>query len=207
MDESRKEKIINKLQEAKKAGELKRENIKDIVQTAISETKSEFQSGRAEISSLIQEAIAAVVEVFQDKQGELKEETESEQLQQEIDGALEDIKTNSQDKSVQVKEAIDRAVENIKNSEEVALLQKRYAQLKAQLAIVQANLSSRYGENYNDASKYLAEAKAWYEKAREHPEVFTDKIEAKQQEFEKKLGDTGTAIAKKERQAKQLLKK
>lgn len=241
MDESRKEKIINNLQQAKRAGQLKTENIRDIVKTAVSEAVSEFKEGRAEISSLIQEAIAAVVEIFQDKKGEIKEEItasiegavegisnarreaisdtqseiqtlqvklekEEEQLQQEIDRVLEDLQTNSQDKSVQVKEAINSAIDTIKNSEEVALLQKRYAQLKAQLAIVQANLAGRYGESYSNVSQYLDEAKTWYERARENPEVFTGKIEEKQQEFEQKLGEAGIAIAKKERQVKQLLK-
>ncbi|MEL6441006.1 MAG: histidine kinase [Cyanobacteria bacterium J06621_8] len=241
MDESRKEKIINKLQQAKKTGQLRTESIRDIIRTAVGEAASEVKEGRVEITSLIREAIAAVEEIFQDKKGELKEEIttsiegavegisnarrkgisqaqseiqtlqvkveqEEDQLQQEIEAALEDIKSDSQANSVQVQEAIITAVDAIKNSEEAALLQKRYAQLKAQLAIVQANLSSRYGENYGDVSKYLEEAKAWYEKARENPEAFTGKIEAKQQEFEQKLGETGTAIAKKERQVKHLLK-
>lgn len=241
MDESRKDKIFNSLQQAKQAGQLKVESIRDIVRKAVSEATSEVKEGKTEINSLVQEAIAAVVEIYQDKKGEIKEEVtasiegaiegishvrresiaktqseiqtlqieaekQEEELQQEIDGALENVKTNSQDRSEQVKEAIISAIDSVKNSEEVALLQKRYAQLKAQLAIVQANLSSRYGENYNDVGKYLDEAKSWYEKARENPEVFTGKIEAKQQEFEQKLGETGVAIAKKEKQVKQLLR-
>lgn len=240
MDESRKEKILSNLKQAKETGQLKTESIRDIVRAAVTESVSELKEGRAEISSLVQEAIAAVVEIFQDKEGEIKEqvtasiegviegisnarkksisstqseiqtlqvevEKEEEQLQQEIDGVLEDIQTNSQDKSAQLKEAIAAAIHTAKNSEEVAQLQSRYAQLKAQLAIVQANLASRYGENYGDIGQYLDEAKTWYEKAKENPEVFTGKIEEKQKEFEQKLGETGVAIAKKERQVKKLL--
>ncbi|MDJ0635095.1 MAG: histidine kinase [Xenococcaceae cyanobacterium MO_188.B29] len=239
--ESKKDKIINNLQQAKQTGQLKAENIKDIVKTAITEAVSEIKEGRAEISNLVQDAIAAVVETFQDKKGEIKEEitasiegavegisdvrrkainntqseiktleakvvTEEEQLQQEIDGVLEDLQAKSQENSTNVKEAIASAIHTIKNSEEVALLQKRYAQLKAQLAIVQANLAGRYGESSVNVSQYLDEAKTWYEKAKENPEVFTGKIEEKQLEFEQKLGEAGQAIAKKERQIKQLLK-
>ncbi|MDJ0591295.1 MAG: histidine kinase [Pleurocapsa sp. MO_226.B13] len=241
MEESRKDKIISNLQQAKEKGQLKTENIRNIIKTAVSEAISEVKEGRAEISSLVQEAIAAVVEIYQDKKGEIKEEItasiegaiegigdarreaisstqsqiqtlqievekEEEELQQEIDGVLEEIQTKNQDKSEQVKEAISSAIHSIKNSEEVALLQKRYAQLKAQLAVIQANLASRYGENYGNVSQYIDEAKTWYERARENPEVFTGKIEEKQQEFEQKLGETGVAIAKRERQVKQLLK-
>ncbi len=240
MNESRKEKILSNLQQARETGQLKTENISNIVRTAVSETLSEVKEGKTEISSLVQEAISAVVEIFQDQEGEIKEqvtaaiegalegisnarkeaisktqsqiqtlqvkvEKEEEQLQQEIDRVLEDLQINSQDKSAQVKEAISSAIHTVQNSEEVALLQKRYAQLKAQLAIVQANLAGRYGESYGNVSQYLDEAKTWYERAKENPEVFTVRIEEKHQEFEHKLGETGRAIAKKERQVKKLL--
>lgn len=241
MKESRKDKIISNLQQAKQAGQLKTENIRDIVKTAISEAVLEVKEGRAEISGLVQDAIAAVVEIFQDKKGEIQEEVtasiegaiagisearrktiddtqldiktleakvvvEEEQLQQEIDEVLGDLKNKNQDKSTQVKEAVISAIQTIENSEEFALLQKRYAQLKAQLAVVQANLAGRYGESSVNVSQYLEEAKTWYEKARENPEIFTEKIEEKQKEFEQKLGEAGSSIAKKERKVKHLLK-
>ena len=241
MEESRKDKIINNLQQAKQTGQLKTESIRDIVKTAVSEATSEVKTGRKEIIALVQEAIAAVVEMYQDKQGEIKEEvsasiegaiegissarreainsTQSEiqtlqtkvdreeaELQSEIDGVLQDIQLESKDNPDRVKVAIKDAVQGLENSEEVALLQKRYAQLKAQIAVINANLASRYGESYGNVSQYLDEAKGWYEKAKDDPQVFTGKIESKQQEFEEKLGKTGTAIAKRERQVKQLLK-
>ena len=84
-------------------------------------------------------------------------------------------------------------------------MQKRYAQLKAQLAVVQANLANRYGESYDNVSQYLDEAKTWYEIAKENPEFFTEKVEEKQAEFEQKLGEAGTAIARKEREVKRIL--
>ena len=241
MNESRKDKIINNLQQAKQTGQLKTESIRDIVKTAVSEAVSEVKEGRSEITILVQDAIAAVVEIFQDKKGEIKEEvtasiegaiegisdarrktiseTQSEiqtlqikadkeetELQQEIEGVLEEVQAKNQDNSEKVKEAVSSAINSIQNSEEVALLQKRYAQLKAQLAVIQANLSSRYGENYANVNQYLDEAKSWYEKAKDNPELFTGRIEEKQQEFEQKLGETGVAVAKRERQVKQLLK-
>ena len=241
MEESRKDKIVTNLQQAKETGELKTDKIREIVRTAISEAVSEVKEGRTEISSLIKDAISAVVEIFKDKKGEIKEEvtasiegaiegisnvrkeaiaktqseiqtlqvkveTEEEQLQQQIDGALDELQDKTQDESASVKDAIASAVVTVKNSEEVALLQKRYAQLRAQLAVVQANLAGRYGESYGNVSQYLEEAKTWYEKAKENPEVFTGKVEEKQQEFEQKLGETGTAVARKEKQVKQLLR-
>ena len=241
MEESRKDKIVTNLKQAKETGQLKTENIKEIVRNAISEAVSEVKEGRSEISNLIKDAVSAVTEIFQDKQGEIKEEVtasiegaiegisnvrkeaiaktqseiqtlqvkvenEEEQLQQQIDGALDDLQANTQDESASVKDAIASAVVTVKNSEEVALLQKRYAQLRAQLAVVQANLAGRYGESYGNVSQYLEEAKTWYERAKENPEVFTGKVEERQQQFEQKLGETGSAVARKERQVKQLLR-
>ena len=241
MKESRKDKIISNLQQAKQTGQLKTESIKDIIKKAVAEAASEVKEGRTEITSLIQDAIAAVTEIYQDKKGEIKEEIsasiegaveginsvrreqisntqsqiqtlevkaerEKQELNQEIGEALKELQVESKNNPEQIKTAIADAIRNLENSEEVALLQKRYAQLKAQLAIVQANLASRYGEDPGNINLYLDDAKAWYEKAKANPEVFTGKIEAKQQEFEQKLGETGSAIAKKERQVKQLLK-
>lgn len=241
MEESRKDKIVTNLKQARETGELKTDKIREIVRTAMSEAVSEVKEGRSEISNLIKDAVSAVAEIFQDKKGEIKEEVtasiegaiegisnarkeaitktqseiqtlqvkvenEEEQLQQQIEGALDDLQAKTQDESASVKDAIASAVVTIKNSEEVALLQKRYAQLKAQLAIVQANLAGRYGESYGNVNQYLEEAKTWYERAKENPEVFTGKVEEKQQEFEQKLGETGSAVARKERQVKQLLR-
>ena len=241
MEESRKDKIVANLQQAKETGQLKTSKIREIIRTAIKEATSEAKQGTAEINTLIKEAISAVSEMFQDKQGEIKEEltatiegaiegindarresidkTQTEinqlqtqvdkqeiELQKEIDGVLEDLQTDSQETSEKVKQSVAEIIRNLENSEEFALLQKRYAQLKAQLAVVQANLANRYGENYIHVNRYLNEAKVWYEKAKDNPEVFTGKIEAKQQEFETKLGETGVAIAKKEKQVKLLLK-
>ena len=240
MSESKKERIIADLQQAKKTGELKTEKIREIVKNAVSEAMTEIKTGRVEIASLVQDAIAAVTETFKEKGGEIKEEitasiegaiegvsatrkeaiakTQSEiktleakvieeeaELEKEIDGALVEVETKSQSESDKIKQAIGEAIAAFRNSEEFALLQKRYAQLKAQTAVLQANLANRYGEQYEEVNKYLNEAKAWYEKAKEDPETFTEPVKRKRAEFEQKLGETGGAVARKERQLKRLL--
>ncbi|MGD1921020.1 MAG: histidine kinase [Pleurocapsa sp.] len=175
----------------------KKDEIKEEVSASIEGAIEGISSARREQISATQTEIQTL---------EVKAEREEQELHQEIDEVLKEIKAGSENKSEQIKAAIANAIGNLENSEEVALLQKRYAQLKAQLAIVQANLANRYGENYGNVNQYLDDAKTWYERAKENPEVFTGKIEERQQEFEQKLGETGTAIAKKERQVKQLLK-
>lgn len=240
MSDSRKERIVADLQQAKQTGELKTDKIREIIKNAISEAVSEVKSGRSEIAALVQDAIAAVTETVKESGGEVKDEvtasiqgvidgvsqarrqkiaqTQSEittleaqvvqdeqELQTEIDEALAEVKTNNTQPD-KVKEAIAEAMINISNSEEFAILQKHYARLKAQTAVLQANLANRYGEQYGEVSKYLEDAKVWYDKAKEDPEVFTEPTKRKRAEFEEKLGSTGTAVARKEKQVKQLLK-
>lgn len=241
MSDSRKERIISDLQQAKQTGELKTEKIRAIVKNAIAQTISEYKEGRSEIVNLVQDAISAVTETFQEKSGEVKEEvtasiqgaidgisearrqkiaeTQSEittleakvveqeqELQEDIDNALANVKTQSETQPDKTKIAIAEAVTTIANSEEFALLQKHYARLKAQTAVLQANLANRYGAQYEEVNKYLEEAKVWYEKAKEDPDNFSEPIKRKRAEFETKLGSTGGAVARKEKQVKQLLK-
>ena len=240
MSESRRERIIADLQQAKQAGELKTEKIREIVKNAFTETISEVKAGRSEIVNLVQDAISAVKETFQEKSGEVKEEvtasiqgaiegisearrrkindtqseittleaevvSEEQELQDDIDQALEEVTKQSNVEPDKIKQAIGEAITNISNSEEFALLQQQYARLKAQTAVLKANLANRYGEQYEEVNKYLEEARAWYEKAKEDPEVFTEPVKRKRTEFEQKLGATGSAVARKEKQVKQLL--
>ena len=240
MSESRKQRIVTDLQQAKQTGQLKTEKIREIIKGAVVEAVSEVKEGRSEITDLIKDAIAAVTETVQQTGGEVKEEvaasiqgaidgiseakrqkiaqTQSEittleakvvedetELQKEIDEALAEVKSSSDTQPDNVKEAIAEAMIKIGNSEEFAILQKHYARLKAQTAVLQANLANRYGEQYEEVGKYLEDAKVWYGKAKEDPEVFTEPVKRKSAEFEEKLSKSGSAAARKEKQLKQLL--
>ena len=126
-------------------------------------------------------------------------------MDQEVNLILGDIQESSKQQPPNIKLAIDSALVTIKDSEEISLLQKRYAQLKAQLALVQAHLTERYGGQAEEIKKYLDEAKVWYEKAKENPEQFTAQITEKQRVFEEKIGDTGSLFAQKEKEIKSIL--
>lgn len=240
MSESRKQRIVTDLQQAKQTGQLKTEKIREIIKNAVVEAVSEVKEGRSEITDLVKDAIAAVTETVQQTGGEVKEEvsasiqgaidgisearrqkiaeTQSEittleakvveeetELQKEIDEALAEVKSSSDTQPDNVKEAIAEALIKIGNSEEFAILQKHYARLKAQTAVLQANLANRYGEQYEEVGKYLDDAKVWYGKAKEDPEVFTEPVKRKSAQFEEKLAKSGSAAAQKEKQLKQLL--
>ena len=241
MSDSKKERIIADLQQAKETGTLKTERIREIIKNAIAEAVSEVKSGRSEITSLVRDAIAAVTETVKESGEEVKDEVtasiqgvvdgvsearrkkiaetqaeittleaqvveDEQELQDEIDEVLSKVKVDSNTQPDKIKEAIADAIINISSSEEFAILQKHYARLKAQTAVLQANLASRYGEQYGEVGKYLEDAKVWYNKAKEDPEVFTEPTQRKRAEFEEKLGNAGGAVARKEKQLKQLLK-
>lgn len=241
MSDSKKERIVADLQQAKETGQLKTEKIREIIKDAISEAVSEVKSGKTEIADLVRDAIAAVTDTVKESGGDIKEEVtasiqgaidgiseakrkkiadaqseivtleaqvveDEQKLQSEIDEALSKVKVDSDAQPDKIKEAIAEAIINISSSDEFAILQKHYARLKAQTAVLQANLASRYGEQYGEVGQYLEDAKVWYNKAKEDPEVFTEPTKRKRAEFEEKLGTAGGAVARKEKQVKQLLK-
>jgi hypothetical protein len=210
--------VKNAVSQTSKEFEGGRGEIRNLVRDAIAAVVEVFQEKGGEIKEEITASLEGVIEGVSSvkrqeiaknqnevKQLEAKIETARQELQDEIDTVLEEVKTSDSQSSAKVKEAIAAAIETIKNSEEAALLQKRYAQLKAQLALVQANLAGRYGEQFEDVNHYVEEAKKWYDKAKQNPEVFTGKVEAKRVEFEAKLGEAGSAIAKKEKEIKTIL--
>lgn len=207
--------ISQGLDEAKESPTEIGDYVQDAIAAVVEIGKEKGGELTEEISASLEGAIAAISnskrqEISQNQSQiqdlQTKIESQEQQLQQQINSVLKYIRDRGVEQSEKVKEVIESAVDNFKETEEAALLRKRYAQLKAKLAVVQANLASRYGEQYDEVKQYLDEARSWYEKAKEDPEVFTDKVAQKQVEFENKLGEAGSALAKKEKQVKQLLK-
>ena len=189
--------------------------VKESVLATINVLKEKGGEIQEELTATIQGAIEGLSrakrQTIGKNQAEMKQlqgkiNSEEEQLQHDIDLALDDVIEVGKDKTEEIKSAVNSAVHNIKDSEEVALMKKRYAQLQAQLAIVKANLAERYGDSYENVKQYLDEANSWYEEAKKNPEKFTSQVEDKRREFETKLGEAGTAVAKKEQKVKQFLR-
>lgn len=189
--------------------------VRDAVSTVIENLKEKGEEVKEEVTASVQGAIQGISSARRNaiakNQAEIEQlqtriDAEEKELQKEIDGALIEIEATGKDKPPGIKASIESAINSLKDTEEVSLLQKRYAQLKAQLAILQANLAARYGERYEDARKHLDDAKTWYERAQPQAEVVADQVKQKRTEFENKLGEAGTALAKKEQRVKQLLK-
>lgn len=195
------------------SGEI-RSTVKDAIATGIEVFKDKGGEVKADITAAIEGAIAAINQkrrqTINTTQAQMKQlqgqiEAEEAEIVQEVDLVLDDIEQTGENQTENIKEAVQSAVSQLKDTEEVTLLRKRYAQLQAQLSVVQANLANRYGDNYEDIKNYLDDAKNWYERAKAEPEVFTDKVKERQQEFEGKLSKAGGAIARKEKELKGIL--
>lgn len=196
------------------SGEI-RSLVKDAVSATINVLKEKGGEIQEELTATIQGAIEGMSRAkrlsIDKSNGEIKQlqqqiTSEEEQLQNDIDSTLDDIIEVGKDKSEDIKSALNSTVATIKDSEEVTLMKKRYAQLQAQLAIVKANLADRYGESAENVKQYLDEANNWYEQTKKDPEKFTSQLEEKRQDFERRLGEAGTAVAKKEQKVKQFLR-
>jgi hypothetical protein len=178
----------------------------------VKETGAEIKEDiTASIEGVIQAISSAKRKTIAQRQSQLEQlqahiDADEQELQKEIDSTLIEIEQTSKDTSPDTKAALDSAIASIKDSEEVSLMKKRYAQLKAQLAVLQANLAARYGEQYEDVKKYLDDAKNWYDRTQPKAEVVADQVKQKRSEFEEKLGETGTALARGEKRVKQLLR-
>lgn len=188
--------------------------VKDSVSTVIENLQEKGGEIKEEITASIEGAIEGLTNWRRQSIAKTQEEvkhlqariaTEEDELQQEIDSLLDDIEKASKDNTPSIKASVESAVNALKNSEEVAIMQKRYAQLQAQVAILKANLAARYGGRHEEVKQHLDEATTWYNQTRTKVEPIVDQTLQKKEQLEEKLGAAGTAVAKKERKIRQIL--
>lgn len=189
-------------------------DIRSIVRSAISAVSESLQDKGSEVKEEVTASIEGVIEGISSwrrqsitktkaevKNLQNKIETEEEQLQQEIERLLKDVEEAGKDTSPKFKAALESAINGLKNSEEVALMQKRYAQLQGQIAILRANLTARYGGRYEEVKEYLEEAKNWYRRTN----TSSDQAQQKRSHLEERISEAGEAIAKKQKQLRNIL--
>ena len=189
--------------------------VKDAVSAAIENLQEKGGEVKEEITASIEGAIEGATnwrhQAIAKTQTEVKQlqsqiTTEEDKLQQEIESLLADIENAGKDKPSNIKASIESAITTVKNSDEMALMQKRYAQLQAQLAILKANLAARYGGRHEEIKEHLDDAKTWYNQTRPQAEAVAERTTQQREQLEEKLGDAGTAIAKKELKLRQVLR-
>ena len=194
-------------------------DFRTIVRDAVTAVAENLQEKGGELKEEVTASIEGALEAVNSKrhetivktQAEVKQlqakiDEEEDKIQEEVQGILAEIKETGTEKSTQVTTAIAAAIETIRNSDEFELLKKRYAQLQAQLAIVQANLAAQYGGRDKQVKDYLDDAQKWVVQARPRAEVTAENVKEKHSQLDSKLGEAGSAIARKEQQIKQVLK-
>jgi hypothetical protein len=195
--------------------------IRTVVQEAVSAVLDNFQGKSKDVQEDVTASIEGAIEAIgefkresiaetrsQVKQLEEKLDTQEEELQVQVDEVLSDLRETAANKSSDLRAAIESAIAAFQDTEEAALMRKCYAQLKAKLAVVQANLSLRMGDQYDDVKDHLTEAKTWYDRTRDRAALETGNhpLEKKQQKFESQLGEVGAAIGRKEKQVRHLVR-
>lgn len=108
-----KEQIQADLQKAKATGQLRTEQIREIVKNAIAQVAREFASGSSEIRALIKDAVLTVVDAVKDRGSEMKEEVTAS-----IEGAMEAVSTQRQEKIIQTQSELKQLQEQLDSEEE-----------------------------------------------------------------------------------------
>ncbi|MBD1850501.1 histidine kinase [Leptolyngbya sp. FACHB-711] len=207
--------VVEMRQEVKAGSGEARSLIKDVISTVFESLQSRGKEVKEEVTASIEgvidgisesrrAAIAKTEAEIQKLQAQVSQE--ENELHTDVEQTLQEIETTSKSSPGMLQEAVNTAVNALKNTEEGEMLQKRYAQLQAQLAIVKANLAARYGDQFDEVQKHLDNAKEWYESARESQPEGTTLVQQKQSDVEEKLGEAGSALARGEKRVKQLLR-
>jgi archaellum component FlaC len=180
------------------------------------ETDADFQSSvHASVEGAIEglshnkrQAIQQAQQEVQSLQAQIDDEERS--LHEKVNHTLNNLESKLKQGSEKVVDAVKSATHNFRDTEEFALMQKRYAQLQSQLAILRANLTARYGSQYEGVKKYLDEAQTWYEathqRAIQRDDLGNTPLQRKQSDFANKLGEAGSAAARREKQIRRILR-
>ncbi|MGG6298272.1 histidine kinase [Leptolyngbya sp. AN02str] len=180
--------------EMKDKGQDTAENLRGAVEGAVEGISAKRKASIAQTQQQIDTLQAQIVD-------------EQAQLESEVNGALVKIETTSDEVPSDVKRLLEQTIATVRDSEAFDVMLQQYARLKAKLAVLDANLAARYGDRYDDVKAHLENAKAWYERTRTQLESGEPHpVQTKYVEVDRKIGELGTAIAKKEKHVKELLK-
>jgi len=119
-------------------------------QQALLNAENHLQQAKSSASEVTKEQVAQL-------QGKVK--TAQQAVRDETDKARSDINALV----LSTEEHIQSYEETIKETEEAKLMKKRYRQLQAKAALLQANLAAKTDTAEGKVAAYLEESKAWYD--------------------------------------------
>ncbi|MBF2025487.1 MAG: histidine kinase [Oscillatoriales cyanobacterium C42_A2020_001] len=208
------------------AGELKagsgeiRTIAKDAIAAVLDLVKEKGQAAKAEVTASVEGVVDGIRDSRQAQiantqaqvnhlQTEL--DTQTQELEAEVDGALVAIATEAKQSSSEFKTLLGKIVDNIRDSKQFAAAKEQYEKVKTQLAVLDERLAERYGDRYEQVKqqleKYWETAKVWYEQRRVEVETgATDPVQRSQTDLGSKFADAGTFVARKEQEIKARIK-
>ncbi|NDJ16340.1 hypothetical protein [Myxacorys almedinensis] len=173
------EQIATDFQKVKVEGKTRAIRIRDIIRNAASQTFVELKEGSGTLGAIAQDTLSTTAVGLSDSPPPSEAETGA---------SSPNLKTSLAVLFTVIK---DRLV----------------AQLRDQIASVDGKLTERYSDRYETVKQRVGKAVIWYKGAiaTAKPPA-SDSLQQKQAEVEIKLGEAGSAIAKKEQQIKQQLR-
>ncbi len=201
--------------EVKEDSQEIRSLVQDVVSAVIENSQNEGEDIKEEITATVEGIIEGIsnskrrnISKTQQEVQQLESKIvhEEKDLENNIEMVLKEVNETAKNHSSKIQETIESSIKSIQDSEEFALMKRRYAQLKAKLAVIRANLVSRYSEQFEDIKPYLDEAKSWYQQSQAEPEVFNKKITEQQTKLDTKIEESARSLAQKERHIKQVLR-
>ncbi|MEB3357132.1 MAG: hypothetical protein VKK04_10420 [Synechococcales bacterium] len=184
----------------------------DVVRDRGSEAKEDIQASVEGVLEGVNSTRRQAIAQIESQMEQLQEQIDSEEtrLEEQTSLVLSDIEETGEETKSAIGDTVQSVVTSIRNSPEVALMKKRYAQLRAQLALLRANLSAEEGTpEFDRVNRYLEDARSWYERMRAEPQpkgAENSYLAQKQASFEAKMSEAGGAVARKEAQVKQVLR-
>ncbi|MBM0742018.1 hypothetical protein JOY44_10370 [Phormidium sp. CLA17] len=176
------EKITADLQKAKAEGGLRVEKIREIFKNAVAQSIAEVKGGSGEVRTIAKDSIASVIDILNktgnNTQADVNASVEgivegiqdSNHSAADIGGALAEIEASGNQTSADMQSLMAAVLNAVKRTQQYALFMERYAEVKIRLNSVDAQLSKKYGDRYQQLKQQLERfwdlAKVWFGKAK-----------------------------------------
>ncbi len=177
MTDSIKDRITTDFQKVKTQGGTRVVRIGEIVREAASQAVTELKAGSSEVSTIAKDSFSTIADTFNENGQESSEETSSNSSQTVIKNLFATLKN------------------------------RLSVELKSRWITLDATLTARYGDRYHAVKQRVEKLADRYNNAIANAETQgSDPLQQKQTEFENKVGEAGTSVARKEQQIRQQLK-
>jgi hypothetical protein len=176
------EKITADLQKAKAEGSLRVDKIREIFKAAVAQSIAEVKDGSGGVRAIAKDSMASVIDILNKTGNNTQAEVnasvegivegihESNHTAADIGGALAEIEASGNQTSADRQSLMAAVLNAVKRSPHYAVLMERYAEVKTRLNSVDAQLSEKYGDRYQQVKQQLEKlwelAKVWFTKAK-----------------------------------------